>query len=185
MDEEEIKKKCFESEFYSFGTSKIFERRVKKYGFKLKGITFLGLLSPVLLGGVVASFSVDSVILKNYLLPACGVITILQAILSLLSLVFRWDEVYSYASGSVQNNTMLTSNFKRLKDSNKINMKQFQSLMDEYDQQNKSDISQNISVKEMRYAMCVSLLQYQIECRGCGIKPRSLKPSTCDVCGKF
>lgn len=185
MDEKEIKEQCFNCEYYSFGTSKIFEKRVSKYGLRLKIITFLGLLSPVLLGGFVASFSVDSALLKNILLPACGVITIFQAILSLLSLVFRWDEVYSYASGSVQNNTMLMSNFSRLKNSNKINTKQFQSLINDYDQQNKFDMSQNISEKENRYAMRKSLLQYQIECCGCGIKPISLKPSKCDICGNF
>ncbi|WP_181316525.1 mobilome CxxCx(11)CxxC protein [Photobacterium iliopiscarium] len=186
MGEENFKKECFKCEFYSFGTSKIFEKRVDKYGCRLKAITFLGLLSPVLLGGFVASFSVESALLKNSLLPVCGSLTIFQAILSLLSLVCRWDETYSYAIGSVRNNTMLMNDFSRLKNTNaKVNSKRFQLLTGDYDRQNNADIGQNISTKEMRYAMRQSLFQYKSECRTCGIKPISLKPSKCDTCGNF
>ncbi|KJG14547.1 hypothetical protein [Photobacterium iliopiscarium] len=69
MNEVDIKKVCFDCEFYSFGTIRVFEKRQSYYGTWLKRITFLGLLSPVVLGGFVAAFSTESEVLKYILLP--------------------------------------------------------------------------------------------------------------------
>ncbi|WP_432459911.1 mobilome CxxCx(11)CxxC protein [Agarivorans sp. QJM3NY_25] len=185
-DEVKFKQECFEKRFYSFGTAKIFEKRVEKYDFRLKAITFLGLLTPIILGGFVAAFSTDSEALKYLLLPVCGVLTIIQSVLSLLSLVYKWDDVYSYAISSVKNNTRLTNDFDQLSKESPAKIKRDMSrLRDEFNRQEIEDTAQSISIKEKRFAMRHTLFQYKNKCETCKIKPISLTPSTCDTCGNF
>lgn len=182
----DIKKECFDCEFYSFGTIKIFEKRVSEYGLWLKRITFLGLLSPVLLGGFVAAFSTESNVLKNILLPLCGLLTIAQATLSLFSLAYKWDERYSYAIGAVRNNTKMMSEFNKLKQMKDDSINEsYLSLRNEYDRQNENDMAQSISDEEKRYAMRHSLFHFKIKCPTCKVIPKSLSVTTCDTCGNF
>jgi len=181
----DMKKECFDCEFYSFGTVKIFEKRVSHYGTWLKRITFLGLLSPVLLGGFVAAFNTDSEVLKQILLPLCGLLTIAQAVLSLFSLVYKWDEKYSYAIGAVRSNTRLITEFSKLKKSSGKLKELYQPIRDEYDRQNESDMTQIISDEEKRFAMKYSLFHFKSTCLTCNVKPINLNPTTCDTCGNF
>lgn len=185
-EEAQFKKECFEKKFYSFGTVKIFEKRVSKYGFWLKSITFLGLVLPLALGAFVAAFSSEQEILKNILLPICGILTITQAILSLLSLSFKWDDNYSYAIGAVKNNTRLTNDFEQLSNENITKIKRdISRLRDEYTRQEIEDNTQNITDKEKRFAMRLSLFQYKCTCKTCNTIPQSLTASDCDTCGNF
>ncbi|HAS3627357.1 TPA: hypothetical protein LNF46_003454 [Vibrio cholerae] len=186
MNEVDMKKECFDCEFYSFGTIKIFEKRESYYGTWLKRITFLGLLSPVVLGGFVAAFSTESEVLKHILLPLCGLLTISQGILSLFSLVYKWDEKYSYAIGAVRNNTRLATEFGKLKKLSVDKLaEQYPSVRDEYDRQNQSDMAQSISDEEKRFAMRHSLFHFKSECPTCNTTPINLNKTTCDTCGNF
>lgn len=183
---EKLKKKCFEKRFYSFGTTKIFEKRVKSYRLKLKIIAFLGLLSPVLLGGFVAAFSSDNQILTNILLPVCGLLTILQAIMSLWSLVSKWDDVHAYSISAVKNNTRLTNDFDQLTNQTESKIKRdFPRLFDEFNRQEIEDTAQSVTTKEKRFAMRESLFQYKNKCPTCNKIPETLTPSNCDTCGNY
>lgn len=178
----QLKRECFEKKFYSFGTAKIFEKRVEKYGLWLKVITFMGLLSPVVLGCFVAAFSTDSETLKVLLLPICGLMTIAQAILSLFSLVFKWDDVYAYSLSAVKINTRLTSDFDQLScESDEEIRKNISRLRDEYNRQEVEDTAKSISAKEKCFAMRNALFQYKSRCRSCNQIPLSLTPTVCDT----
>lgn len=180
------KKECFDCEFYSFGTTKLFENRANKYGTRLKRITFLGLLSPVILGGFVAAFSTDSEILKKILLPLCGLLTIGQAIYSLFSLTYKWDEKYSYAIGAIKDNARLTSEFSELKKlADSEISEQYPKLREEYDRQLAADTSQSITKEEERYSMRQSLFHFKSQCPTCNETPKKLAPTDCDTCGNF
>src|SRR5207249_963836 len=82
-DEEALRQECWQKRFYSFGTTKIFERRARDLGWKRRIITFLGLAAPLAVGAVAVSFSTDSAILKYIALPTAAIVTIFQAIISL------------------------------------------------------------------------------------------------------
>lgn len=183
---EKLKKECFEKRFYCFGTTKIFEKRVEKYGFRLKAISFMGLLSPVLLGGFVAAFSTEHEVLKNILLPLCGFLTILQAVLSLLSLVSKWDDVFAYSISAVKNNTRLTNDFEQLSNQSEGKIKRdLPRLLEAFNRQEIEDTAQSISIKEKRFAMRNTLFQYKNKCETCNKVPESLTPTTCDTCGNY
>ncbi len=185
-ESEKLKNECFEKRFYCFGTTKIFEKRVEKYGFRLKTIGFMGLLSPILLGGFVAAFSTDNEILKNILLPLCGVLTIIQAVLSLLSLVSKWDDLFAYSISAVKNNTRLTNDFEQLSNQSDIRIKKdIKRLLEEFNRQEVEDTAQSISIKEKRFAMRNTLFQYKNKCQTCSNIPVSLTPTTCDTCGNY
>lgn len=183
---EKLKKECFNKRFYSFGTAKIFEKRVGSYRLKLQVITFLGLLSPLLLGGFVAAFSSENKYLTNVLLPICGVLTILQAVMSLWSLVSKWDDVYAYSISAVKNNTRLTNDFDQLANQTENKIKRdLPRLLEEFNRQEIEDTAQSVTTKEKRFAMRESLFQYKNTCPTCKNIPETLTPINCDTCGNY
>ncbi|MFK5893375.1 MAG: hypothetical protein QM504_09175 [Pseudomonadota bacterium] len=186
MIEEEIKKDCWDKRFYSFGTAKIFEQRARQLYTKRQWIVFLGLLSPVTIGAFVASFSINSEALKTYIIPIAGTVAVIQAVLSIWSLVMKWDERYSYAISAIKINTNITSEFEALAKTKPTYIKNNIKRMNEiYLRQEIEDSSQHITDKEKRYAMRHALFQYKNECKTCLKIPSSLSPTTCDTCGNF
>lgn len=189
MTDKNLKQECFEKKFYSFGTAKIFERRMKSFSWRLKSITFLGLLLPILIGASVAAFSTEHDWLKNILIPICGILTITQAVLSLLSLlslVFKWEDNYSYAISALKINTRLTNDFEKLaKEKNEKIENDIDRLLFEYERQETEDTSQGISDKEKRFAMRAALFQYKCKCKTCDLEPKKIKPTDCDTCGNY
>lgn len=186
MTESTLKKECFDCEFYSFGTTKLFEGRANKYGTRLKRITFLGLLSPIVLGGFVAAFSTDSEVLKQIFLPLCGLLTVGQGVYSLFSLTYKWDEKHSYSIGAIKDNARLTSEFNKLKKLDDSDIKEsYQKLREEYDRQLVADTAQSITKEEERYSMRQSLFHFKSKCSTCELVPKKLAPTDCDTCGNY
>lgn len=186
MSDSNLKKECFDCEFYSFGTTKLFESRANKYGIRLKRITFLGLLSPVLLGGFVAAFSTDSEVLKQILLPLCGLLTVVQAIYSLFSLTYKWDEKHSYAIVAVKDNVRLSNEFNKLKKLDDAQITTlYPQLREEYDRQLLMDTAQSISKEEERFSMRQALFHFKSPCPTCNQIPQKLAATDCDTCGNY
>lgn len=183
---DKIRQECWRKRFYSFGTTKIFEKRARSLELRRKLITFLGLAAPVLLGTFVAAYYTESRALKTVVLPVVGAITIIQAAASLWSLVARWDEKYAYAIGAIRSNTHLASAFEELAVSSEEKlMKKIDHLRDDYSQREIEDTAQGISTKEKRFAQRSSLFQYRSKCPTCNKVPISMKPENCDSCGNY
>ncbi len=185
-EEKQLRQECWTKRFYSFGTTKIFEARARSLRVKRQWITFLGLLAPVTVGAFAVSFSIKSEILKYIIIPIAGSVAVIQAVLSLWSLVAKWDESYAYAISSIRNNTKLTSEFEVLAQKKFPEVKKnIQRYRDEYSRLEMDDSSQHITDKEKRYAMRHALFQYKLPCETCGKIPQSLSSTKCDTCGKF
>lgn len=184
--EEKLRKRCARGEFYSYGTAKIFEKRAKETGRRLKAITFLGLLSPVLSGGIAMTFSSDSTLLNKIVFPTLSMALLLQSVLSLLSLCYKWEEKYSYSLWSIKNNNKLFNKFSRLADDSEEKiLDKIDGYEEEFDHQEAEDSSQSITSKEERYAMRKSLIYFGKPCKTCKKTPTSIKPDDCDTCGNF
>ena len=185
MDKEIIIKACRDKEFYAFGTTRIFEKRAKSLQFFRTWITFLGIVTPVIVGSAVLAFGIETKALP-YFLSVAGIVGIFQLVLSTWSIVARWDEKYSYSIEAVKDNTDLYNKFKKLADRQQDD---FEKVYLELEQQNSDrelkDIAQNISDKEKRYAYHESLKYYKKECHICGKVPQTSKPSKCDGCGNY
>lgn len=183
---ENIRKECWRKRFYSFGTTKVFEKRARSLGTKRDVITFLGLATPVFVGAFVGAYSAESQTLKVIVLPVVGAIMIFQAVMSLWSLVARWDDNYSYAVSAVKNNTRLTSDFEELATAPEDRLlKEIERLRFEYSRQEAEDTAQKLTDKEKRFAQRSALFQYRSKCPTCCEVPKSMTPSNCDSCGNF
>ncbi|MDD1825696.1 hypothetical protein LRP52_26300 [Photobacterium sp. ZSDE20] len=182
-----IKEKAKEYEFWCFGTTRIFEARASSLKRKRTLITFLGLVTPVVVGAAVLSFGYDSKVLPIMIVIA-GLVGICQLVLSTWSIVARWDEVYEYAVESLRDNTDLFNKFKRIKESNLPNVsleEDFNSLRIKYENRESRDLGQALTDKEKRFANHQALLYFSQECHVCKKIPTLSKPSKCNSCGNY
>lgn len=185
MSVSQIIQDCRGKEFHAYGTIRIFERRARRLQSLRTWITFLGIVTPVIVGGMVLAFGVNATLLP-YFLTAAGIIGLVQLILSTWSIVARWDEKYEYAIDSSRHNTELYNKFKSLADQNPPGIEGFyKSALQENESREFKDIGQNVTDKEKRFANRESLKYYQKPCHICGNVPKTSKPTKCDGCGNF
>ena len=186
MNIEQLKKECSDNRFNSFGTARLFERRAKIYGRNLNWITFLGLAVPLVIGVTVLSFSGESKIFKSIMIPTAGLFTVCQLIISLWALVSRWDEKKDYAVSATKINTRLEADFNRLCNSEEVTINdEISNLREEYNRINQEDTAQGITEKEKKWSMRKALIHYKLKCPTCNLKPTSMVPLSCDICGNF
>lgn len=185
MSMDSIVKDCRSKEFYAYGTTRIFERRARRLQTLRTWITFLGIVVPLVVGGVVLSFGTSANALP-YLLALAGAVGTLQLVLSAWAIVSRWDEKYSYAVESSRENTELYNKFKSLADSPPADIKiLYEKALRENESREFKDISQGVTDKEKRFAYRESLKYYQKPCYICDLTPKISKPTKCDACGNF
>jgi mobilome CxxCx(11)CxxC protein len=185
MSIDELCKKSRDKEFHAYGTTRIFEKRASRLKSLRTWITFLGIVTPVIVGGTVLSFGSDSEVLP-YFLYAAGVVGLIQLVLSTWSIVARWDESYEYSVESARENTELFNQFKKLADNKPSEMEaKFDSAVESYEQREFKDLGQALKDKEKRFAYRETLRYYQKPCYICKVTPITVKPSKCDGCGNF
>jgi mobilome CxxCx(11)CxxC protein len=191
MDVDQIRKDCWGFIFHTYGTIRLFEKRAKHLQTGRTWITFLGVVVPVVVGGVVLGFGADmtSKDVFKYLLYSAGSVGLIQLILSTWSIVSRWDEKYEYAMKSVVENTKLYNDWddyrKRQIVDNAESEQKFNDIKSRTDQQEFRDISQNISDKEKRFATRSALFYFKQQCHVCNEVPKDMKPGKCSGCGNF
>lgn len=182
---DDICKKSRSKEFHAYGTTRLFEKRAGRLKIRRTWITFLGIVTPVIVGGSVLSFGIEAGALP-YFLSVAGIVGVVQLVLSTWSIVARWDENYEYAIDSVRDNTNIFNQFKKLADHKPNNIaKKFKEISEVNERREFQDIGQNISDKEKRFANREALRYYQKPCHICNEIPKTIKPSKCDSCGNF
>ncbi|MCA9620487.1 MAG: hypothetical protein KC731_15805, partial [Myxococcales bacterium] len=178
---------CWNCAIETYGTAAIFRRRATKLENRLRWLSFMGLIGPVLVGGVVTSFGTDSRLLP-LLLVLASLVAVGQLAVSIWSLVSGWETTLKYAYESAGDNNHLSREFQHLGQSDP-NAPAFdaayQRLKGLNDARERADGSQGISDAELRYGMRVGLREFQRPCAGCGEIPTSTTPTDCDVCGNF
>ena len=97
---------CRDRAFYAYGTSRLFEKRATILATRRTWITFLGIAVPVSVGSVILSFGAVPAVLP-YVIATAGVIGTIQLVLSVWSLVARWDDRYAHAVKAAQAATRL------------------------------------------------------------------------------
>lgn len=183
-----LRQDCWNDALHSFGTAYIYSKKSQKIGWLLKANNFLGIIVPVVIGGIVTSYNISADALKIILFFAAP-ISVMQLILSVLSLSNKWDDSYSYYLESTNDNSQLSndySNLARYPPENKNDLKLKKDLIDvKFQIRNTNDTKYRLSDKQKREGMRYSLRNFQRTCAGCGLKPIDMKPTDCGVCGDF
>lgn len=176
---------CWEKEFQAYGTIRIFEKRAKRLQTLRTWITFMGIVTPLVVGAAALAFGTESEVLSVFI-SAAAIVGLVQLVLSTWSIVARWDERYEYAVESIRDNTKIYNDFKRLSaegvpdDDARVKI-----ALEAYQRREFSDISRNITDKEKRFAARESYKYFKKECHICNEIPKTSKPGKCGGCGNF
>lgn len=190
MDEKaiQIRQNCHKKAIYCLGTSYIFQEKAKRYARYLKWISILGIIVPLITGGIAMGYGQYSQYL-SYFLAIAVPLSIFQVILSSIALIYKWEDNLSYSLESQSENRKLSEDFKQLAKNTSITgielehkFELFSTMNDARSQQDeKITFSSKEDCKGMRYALKI----FQIECPICKKVPIDMEPTNCDNCGKF
>jgi len=113
----------------------------------------------------------------------------LQFMLSLLSVVFKWEEHNSYSNEAAYHHAELSFNYTNLANTPPATEHELRSAFERLGMLHMTraaqDLKQSITNREDRRGMRAALREFQRKCVGCGVVPLSLVSTKCDVCGKF
>jgi mobilome CxxCx(11)CxxC protein len=183
-----LKTKCFDNSFHSFGKAYLFEKRAQHYNKLINWLTILGIIVPISIGATATGYGLNNVFLKNLIAFSIPV-SIIQLLISIFSIIYKWSDQQSYAIETVQEHQFLSERFKKLGEFPPENYKEFDQEFEILNTRLKSRIEQDskhgVKEWELRMGMRFALREFQRECVGCKITPLSMEYSECTVCGKF
>lgn len=186
-DADSVRRRCWDGALHAYATSYIFQCRARTLGARLNWITYIGFAVPMIVGFLVLSYghfkSLPTII------AAASALGILQAVISLWSVIGGWVAGYSYATTSVAANSRLALRYEELASNPPADLSALQheyekiAIRDEGRQE--QDYGQGVRESEKRMGMRAALRKYQRKCVACGEVPTTMKSTDCGVCGKF
>lgn len=185
---EKKRQDCWNGAFHTFGYGYIFGLKSKSLRRILKFNTFLGIIIPVLVGGMVTTYGLNFEFLKIILIVA-GPLALVQLFLSVWIISYNLEDKYSFFIESSTENYNISQEFEEL---GKYPPERLSSLNHEIEKieikkknRSVSDSKYLLSDKEKRKGMRYSLRNFKRKCAGCDIIPIDMKSSNCGICGKF
>lgn len=183
---DKMRTQCWAKAMEATGASYVYQKRTKRLNFWLTWSKTTGFILPVLLGGIVANYSEKGEIIKYSLLFATPV-AIAQLVLSAILTAQNIDANYAkYVSLSIKN-LMLSVDFKELANFPPATLEElrpkFMTLVKRERALQEDDV--DLTDKENRKGKRYGLYTFQFDCAGCGITPKSMIATKCDVCGNF
>lgn len=174
-----------EMRFYTYGAIKIFERRKTRLRRLRYLITLCGIASPALVF-IVAFTDSQRFITIATLVIITSIVLLALLLLSIYSLVAKWEDKNEYAIQALASSTAIYDRLNALIDSNdSISSSVLSAIRSDYHTQFSGEHIYNITDKEKRYGYRQSLLKFSKRCSLCHIKPKDIRPSLCEQCGKF
>ncbi|HCT7915535.1 mobilome CxxCx(11)CxxC protein [Pseudomonas xantholysinigenes] len=186
MGDSEFIKRCAEKEIYAYGTAYIFESRSRSLRFGLRILSFLSLAVPVSVGGI--AMAAANAKLLPVIVTISGLLSIPLFVITLWSLVFRWEERLAASENACKANSELKNGWEDLARYKGADAEEkFSALLERDRVQEEIDKKQDVTAKEKRRMMRASLIQYRRKCATCGVQPisMSVKGSSCATCGDF
>ncbi|GAB7543678.1 mobilome CxxCx(11)CxxC protein [Cupriavidus sp. 8B] len=185
MTKQNLEQQCLEKEIYAYGTAFLFEGRARGLRYCLRILSFLSLAVPLSVGGIAMTFS-DPVRLST-VVKVSGGLSIPLFVMTLWSLVFRWEERLAASEHSRRVNTELKNSWEDLRRfKGRDAEERFKTLLEADRKQEQKDIGQDVSAKDRRRMMRASLIQYQRACATCRVQPASMsvwRRAKCATCG--
>ncbi|MDA8503803.1 hypothetical protein NNO02_15240 [Citrobacter sp. Awk 2] len=178
--------RCLEQEIYAYGTAYLFESRARTLRFRLRILSFLSLAVPVSVGGIAMAAANEK--LFPIIVSLSGLLSVPLFVMTLWSLVFRWEERLTASEHACKINNDLKNKWHDLSQYRENDAEdKFRSLIDRDRIQEQHDRTQDVSAKDKRRMMRASLIQYRRKCATCGVQPSSMsaKGSSCTTCSEF
>lgn len=182
---ESERQRCWNQALRSYGTEQILKRRAKDLRNGLQYISFLSIVPPLLVGGLLLAFA-DSKVWQTYAIRIAGVIAIIQTLFQAWSWSRHWEEQLPKLEVGAVKNLHLWRRYEALASKWPADHEeQYKGLEEEYTAQAAEDEKFGLTEEERRFGMRHALRRFVRICNGCNIKPISIQPSKCDVCGNF
>jgi len=181
-------RECWERAFYAYGTAAIFQARSLRYRSLIRALTFMGIVVPLLIGGVVLGFGLHASYLPSLLVIASAV-GVFQLVFSAWAIVYAWADNLEYSLESAAENFELSSLFKQLgtlapEPPADLQIR-YAAAQAKDDARRAADDKKGLTKKELRYGHRAGLRQFQRKCEGCQNVPASMDSTDCPVCGRF
>jgi mobilome CxxCx(11)CxxC protein len=183
-----LRLECWHRAFNAFGHGYIFDKRANKYGIRINLLKVFGLLVPATVGSTAIGYGYNNEVLKSLIALAIP-LTIIQFVISVLAIIYKWDDELSYSFEASQSYNTLHDNFEKLGGFPPIDYEQLRIKYDllntEYNLRQQQDSKHIIKEWELRKGMRSSLRDKQRKCVGCNLIPLSMESTDCYVCGRF
>jgi len=184
--------KCRDEALHCLGTHYIFRRRTERYKKRIRLVTLLSFITPLLIGAVALTYDFkDYPTVWKIIIGIAGSVGVFQTVLSGFASVNQWENTLSDAYELSAKNKSLSERLERLAQRPPTNYAQLEADFEKLDIElsliGEEGEKQGITDEERRMGMRYGLF---INKRPCGNKecqkvPNTMKPITCDVCGNF
>lgn len=179
---------CWARAIYAYGTGQIFLKRSRLYTKLLQGLSFSGIVFPLLIGGVALGFGTDASHIKLFIAVA-AVGGIIQLLFSAWSIVYSWADNLQYSLESASENFDISLKFRELGERAEAPPPDLEvrvaALKAKDDARQMADAKKNITPKNLRYGHRGGLRQFGKECTECKQIPPSMNSTNCNTCGRF
>lgn len=172
----------------TWASVKIFEARVGRLRLRLRLFVFVGLAVPIFVGSLlVAAGAIET---PTPVLLGIWILLGTQAVLSLWSIIDRWEEKLAFAQEYSIANLRLFREAETVRNSTleaAEMMARLEDLKSREEPQIAKDESQTIADYERRYGHRAAHYQLKFKCDTCQVVPKALDPKdySCETCGKF
>lgn len=183
-----LRQEAWNQALFCFGYSYIYNERSIKTSKILNFLTFMGIITPIIIGSVVMTYGLNSKIAKNILLYTSP-IPIIQLVLSVWSTVSNLNGACNYYYESSLNNSELAEKYEQIGKFPPNTFDELKSKLEKIDNirnfRENQDAKYPLTDKEKRKAMRYSLRKYKRSCAGCNQIPIDMKSTDCGICGNF
>ena len=184
LDVEILRRQCWDRAIHAFATATVLERRAAALQRKTRALTFLGIIGPLLVGGLVLSFGATASWVPG-LLVAASVLGVVQLVLSVWSLVASWNAAWAYAQESASDNYRLSDAYQKLGTNPPKDLEvRFELVEASYLHRSSADVARGVSAEEKRQGHRVALHRFARECPKCKVIPNPDAPTSCSNCGQ-
>ena len=177
----------WDNAIHTFATSYIFQQRARNLKRQLLWVNYLGIALPLVMGTLVLTFGVVDPLKKVAIV--IGALLIPQVVINAWAVLGSWVERHSYANTSAAANDSLSTRFHELGANPPPNLDELKHAYDKLQIEDKArrdqDMQYDITEPEKRMGMRAALRKFQRPCASCKLAPTAMRPSNCDVCGKF
>jgi mobilome CxxCx(11)CxxC protein len=185
---EKIKLDSSNKSFHAFGYSYIFQKRIKWYLKYINALKFFGIIVPLTIGAIALGYGTSNNILIYAIFIGTPLI-ILQLIISVLSIVYKWDDELTYSFEASNDYNQLYDEFRKLFNFPSLLLseieKKYEVLITKLNSREQQNSKHEITEKELRTGMRYSLREHKKECVGCEKTPTDMTSTECGVCGNF